>query len=818
MDVNLRELQVKLEQYMADEAITRMRNDAQSRDKLGEWSDSRQGRTFVQAVMDYTSTSEHLSFIDAIANAMSVGEEKKVGRGIKGVKLIRSTKLKPNELAYLTTKTVFNMLGLGKGRLLRSTLCMRIARVVEHEVAIRRFTNTQERKRLIKKLMKDFDAKTYPKEWRKRTIKHYFDVEGIEWQEWDNKDCIHIGYVLFKLFMDTTGLVSCYDDTHVEISNEMLDRMEQIIMRNAGLFTLYRPMVVPPIPWSEYNLFKGGYLTSKVKRYALVKGSGKRDVERLVNADLSKVLPAINAIQETPWRVNKAMLEAEEWAFHEHGGGIGSMITADEEPMPPKPWNYDTDEKVRKEHNRVCFEVHSRRRQDKTRRISAMITLSMANENKDYEAIFYPHSLDSRGRAYPVPAFLTPQGPDYAKALLEFAEGKPVDTQSALNWLSITGANAYGNDKVSLADRIKWVHDNEEMILSCASDYRTDHRWMRTSEPFQFLRFCFEWKKYKDEGLGFLSHMVCPVDATNSGMQHLSAMMRDEVGGRSVNLVPGLPRQDIYADVANVVIRKLKEMNTVEAADWVAFGIDRKITKRQVMVKPYNGKMNSCIEYTRDAVKEKLADGHPCPFDMSEFYSRTLMLGQVIWSAIHEVIIKGGEVMEWLSTIASEYSKAANKTGVILYQRRMEWTVPDGFPVVHFREDDNGLHRIDTTFEGRCQLSFTKYTGKLSPKDMALALPPNFVHALDACHLRMTIVRGLDKGITSFGMVHDSFGTHAAEMDRFVSKCVKPAFIELYGHDVINDFAERYKEFAPPQPSRGYLNLAGVQDSEFFFS
>jgi len=57
-----------------------------------------------------------------------------------------------------------------------------------------------------------------------------------------------------------------------------------------------------------------------------------------------------------------------------------------------------------------------------------------------------------------------------------------------------------------------------------------------------------------------MSKWAVAVDATCSGLQVYSMLFKDEVGGRSVNLVPGLDRQDIYGDVAIRVKDRLREL------------------------------------------------------------------------------------------------------------------------------------------------------------------------------------------------------------------------------------------------------------------
>ena len=318
--------------------------------------------------------------------------------------------------------------------------------------------------------------------------------------------------------------------------------------------------------------------------------------------------------------------------------------------------------------------------------------------------------------------------------------------------------------------------------------------------------------------------MVVPVDATCSGLQHYGAMLRDEVGGRSVNLVPGLARQDIYGDVASVVIRKLALEGTPVARDWLRFGIDRKITKRQVMVVPYAGKFSSCLAYTKEAVMEKIASGVLPAWNMhdeKDHHERVLLLARLIWQAIDEVVVKGKQAMQWLSSVASAWSKHANTlTTAKVFDKRMHWYTPDGFEVVHFVEEMK-THRLDTSLDGKIQLRLEEGNGRLKVAGMALAVAPNFVHALDAAHLRFTIAKALGQGIQEFGMVHDSFGVHACHMDRFLSDAVKPAFVEMYrDHDPLQDLYDLYASVTSvdPPPTKGTLIIEDVAKSEFFFS
>ena len=62
--------------------------------------------------------------------------------------------------------------------------------------------------------------------------------------------------------------------------------------------------------------------------------------------------------------------------------------------------------------------------------------VQVAEAFKDDEAIYFPHNLDFRGRAYPMHPHLNHLGNDLCRGLLEFAQGKPLGKEG-LGWLFV---------------------------------------------------------------------------------------------------------------------------------------------------------------------------------------------------------------------------------------------------------------------------------------------------------------------------------------------------------------------------------------------
>src|SRR5690606_34581180 len=138
----------------------------------------------------------------------------------------------------------------------------------------------------------------------------------------------------------------------------------------------------------------------------------------------------------------------------------------------------------------------------------------VAKKFVEYDAIYFPHNLDFRGRAYPLPPLLSPQGDDQAKSLLTFSRGEPLGDDGAF-WLAVHLANTFGVDKVSFEDRVAWVEEHEEQILDSALSPLDGQRfWTDADSPWCALAACFEWLGYKYHGKDYVSHLPIALDGS----------------------------------------------------------------------------------------------------------------------------------------------------------------------------------------------------------------------------------------------------------------------------------------------------------------
>jgi DNA-directed RNA polymerase len=407
----------------------------------------------------------------------------------------------------------------------------------------------------------------------------------------------------------------------------------------------------------------------------------------------------------------------------------------------------------------------------------------------------------------------------------------------AVKWLAVHVSNTYGNDKVSLDDRYSWTVQNQEKILACAEDPLENDWWMDADSPFCFLAACKEWAGYVNEGLAFRSSLPIAMDGTCNGLQIFSLILRDEIGGRATNLVPMDMPQDIYGIVAQKVIDRIYSDSKNEILDvdvqsgsgkitfnkyrdaqaLTCLRINRKTTKRQVMVMPYGGTMQSCIEYT----KEWLSSQNVWHKNSLEFRKYSLVLAQYIWQEIGNTVVKAREAMSYLQGVA----RCINKLDKPIY-----WETPCGLPIKQgYRKYDT--ETIKTLIGDRLVFLQAGSATELGYNKIkqANSIAPNFVHSFDASALQKTVYDCVSQGIHSFAMIHDSYGTHAADAP-LLAKTLRDSFVQMFGHtdrlkkfeeDLLKQYPEMLIEAGgklPSRPAFGNLDVDDVKNSTFFFA
>jgi DNA-directed RNA polymerase len=828
-------IQLRLEEEMTQRGQERYLRDVSK----AKQSQREEGTAYGQTILAHR--------IQALANGIQewITETSKGVAGNRNLAFKKVKDMDPSTLAFLTLKNV--LAGVSSIRTVQF-VGVSIGTAVEDELRFAAIRATERKK--FDKLVEGA---------KKRSSYHYKHIYAVRqaqkvdsWEKWTRTDRLHVGVKLMDICMATVGIIEI---THQKVDKDQAlkyvrprpETLEWIERKNGVtqfLRPVYEPMVVQPKDWEDP--YTGGYISSNVKPLKLVKTKNRAYMDELRNVDMPIVYEAVNTLQRTPWQINSPVL-AVMTALWESGSEMGGLPPREGLPMPPVPHDIETNELAKKEFRIASAKIHMRNLSILGQRIGFNIALGIAGRFEKYRKIYFPYQLDFRGRIYAVP-HLNPQGSDFQKALLRFSNGKPLGSEG-WKWLAIHGANVAGYDKASLEDRVNWVEDNEDEIIRCAEDPYNNRGWateiggVAIDKPWQFLAFCYEWKGYTEHGDTFVSKLPVAMDGSCSGIQHFSAMLRDKVGGAAVNLVPQDLPADVYQLVANKVIEQVKhdiEHGTEDglghtdeglayviegtkslAAQWMQFGITRKVTKRSVMTLAYGSKEYGFKEQLMEDIirpARQAAQMDPSKFPFThDGYRAAAYMAKAIWVAVNKTLVKASEAMNWLKHAAS---LAASE------QLPVRWITPVGFPVMQ-AYPDLAARTVKTAINGKTvKLTMYAEMEKLDRRKQSQGIAPNYVHSCDAAHMMLTVVRAKQVGITNFAMIHDSFGTTAGDVEDLYH-VVRESFVEMYGEiavledfrdEILTQLSDNKKLELEPLPERGDLDLSKVCESRYCFA
>lgn len=302
--------------------------------------------------------------------------------------------------------------------------------------------------------------------------------------------------------------------------------------------------------------------------------------------------------------------------------------------------------------------------------------------------------------------------------------------------------------------------------------------------------------------------------ATN-GWQHLAAMSKDAQAGELVSLTNVPIQKDFYVSVAKELVATVPDW--FAAKNMPMKHIRKGIAKRGAMTRAYSsGKKKIASNMWDDLYTLGFND----KYDITED-DCTMLAGHLI-DAINKVCQGPLKTTKYLQKIAAELLD----NGEIA----LDWVTSSGFPVryvanlQHERKQRGTIKGIPGSKDGRITHvikvdATNKTTGEKVPcrRSFASGIAPNIVHSFDASHLANTIVSFGG----SFASVHDSFGTHADDVD-FLIECTKLTFIAQYDIDNFFDILERLlvpedKQVTVTQPALGSLDVKQVSDSDYFF-
>ncbi|KXL50910.1 hypothetical protein M433DRAFT_61006 [Acidomyces richmondensis BFW] len=603
----------------------------------------------------------------------------------------------------------------------------------------------------------------------------------------------------------------------------------------SSLIVKRMPMIVKPKPWRGWS--NGGYIhyANPIMRITGDKSSKDYFLAADRKGDMEQLYAGLNALGKVPWRVHPDVLKVqiEAWNTGEEIANFAPLNRQFTVPPAPEP---GSDPHIRRQWLKEVQAIQNKRGGLHSKRCFQNFQLEIARALAN-ETLYFPHSIDFRGRAYPIPPYLNHMGADNVRGLLVFAEGKPLG-ENGLRWLKIHTATVAGHDKASMEERLQFVEDHLDDIYDSVRDPLGGRRWwLQAEDAWQTLAACFELTAALDspDPTKFISTLPIQQDGTCNGLQHYAALGGDEIGARQVNLEPGDRPSDVYTAVAEAVKEEVKK--DAEQGHPIAQQLHGRITRKCVKQPVMTNVYGVTFYGAKEQVQRQLEVLFPEVNNRETLARMSLYIATKIFKSLGSMFQGAQAIQHWLGQCADRIAtcltpeqiqylsvnqdvqtkpkrksrKAETSQTVLNLDKKMSeakerkaaqpmfkstvvWTTPLRLPVVQpYRK--TGSKEIRTNLQN-IALAEPQVWDPVSKRKQLQAFPPNFIHSLDATHMILSVLKCNEAGLT-FASIHDSFWTHACDVDT-LNTILRDAFVQMHSEDIIGrlreEFETRYKD------------------------
>ncbi|KAI5805117.1 hypothetical protein EDC01DRAFT_685897 [Geopyxis carbonaria] len=600
----------------------------------------------------------------------------------------------------------------------------------------------------------------------------------------------------------------------IKFHAELIKKFAREPLRRGVLGRLL-PMLVPPRPWMASN--DGGYYYSFSK---MMRTKSSREQEIYVRAastrgDLEQVFEGLDVLGQTAWKINRKVFDVilEVWNKGEEFADIPPREMKREIPPEPSP---SLGPAERAKWLNVIKELKVEERNNHSQRCDLNLKMEIARAFL-FEKFYFPHNVDFRGRAYPIPPNLNHVGNDLSRGLLMFDKGKELG-ESGLRWLKIHLANLAGFDKASFTEREKYVDDHLEEVFDSADKPLEGKRWwLEGEDPWQLLAACIAVREAMatPDPSKYICHLPVAQDGTCNGLQHYAALGGDMVGAKQVNLEPSDKPQDVYTGVADLVNAQivLDAAENHELALILKGHVTRKVVKQSVMTNVYGVTFIGA----RNQILSQLTGNSKIPREKA--MSCASYLAKLVFASISTMFGGATKIQHWFALSAKVISRSVSPAqfsqlsdhddgtlkisddprirskGKIEFMTSVVWTTPLGMPIVQpYRQ---ARQQIVVTNLQKISIMDPSSIDQVNSRKQMTAFPPNFIHSLDATHMLLSATKCAENGL-SFASVHDSFWTHPSDVDT-LNSILRDAFISMHSQDVMKklkeEFETRYKGY-----------------------
>ena len=684
----------------------------------------------------------------------------------------------------------------------------------------------------------------YFKNWNKKRMKG-FARKCETLPSWDNQRRNVVALSFYTLMVGNTESIMPFVENPItivkngQIKKYTIVSLREEFTKNFEAFHnfyqhykwLYYPMICPPIPHSFPNKSPvdwGGALNMEYRKSSVHNARAGNYYKN--NSEHSQVsIDALNALQGTEWGINKRVMDVMVNLYRSNRQVCNLPPYELDEFVFSRPFPEEGTKEEMAIWKNERSEAWGQWEKTKQKRMQMEMRLLIAKDLVDF-VIWHAYSSDFRGRDYTQSSILSPQSGDFDAGLIQFAEGVKLEEEDYY-WLKVSLANKWDQDKLSFDERADWVDDNIDMLKSVYLDPEmTVELWedkkAKKNVSFRRLADTIDYFIALDTGYSYLPKNL---DGTCNGIQHWVAITLAKELAPLVNICETSRPGDMYNFIANMATDKMiLERNTNAYHDlflthWEHTEKDgkmpRSLPKRTVMCDPYGVTFYSARQYIR-------SEGHldwcrPLLEDKELSWQGAIMeCTSLIWSSLQEALVLPNQAKEYIKECVELCYTSSDKK-----KKPLEWTTPSGFKVrQYYTEHIEYITDIALLLKNDVRIRSTaemwQFTDVMDSRKMATAIPPNWIHSLDAAHMVHVVLKLFYMGCRNFCMIHDSFGVPVTFL-KWLPLIAKETFYEIHKQDQLKRFKEDLENFTqyelPSIPDKGSFDLKEILRSMYLF-
>ena len=413
-------------------------------------------------------------------------------------------------------------------------------------------------------------------------------------------------------------------------------------------------------------------------------------------------------------------------------------------------------------------------------------------------------------------------------------------------------------DKLSLEDRKRWSLFKLDELVQMGELNVVEET---AEKPFMLLAACIELSKYMtavENGVEHITFLPIPVDGTANGIQHTAAITRDRVSGSLVGLTDLEFPIDLYVKVGQRMMENYPEF--FESRNMPIKDVRKIISKRATMTRQYSaGRKKISESMFSDAYKLKATEKYNmtaedcdklatvaieaidnvCPSNsiVRDFLQELVMFELGKFGYVNDDKTSAQDKANSLKRILKsvdrstdegeqKFNETLEELRSIPYEKvwgngsnRITWITPSGFPVFCNLFDKERVE-VQIRISGKRFTIVGQWDNEERPdiSKHVSSIAANMIHSLDSTHM----VNTAKTWGNSFGAVHDSFATHASNVDGLI-ETLKDEFLNIYdGKDMFQYFIDTIISnkdgLEIDKPKLGDLDLKELHDSNNFFA